>query len=304
MNEELEPVSASGTMTGALIASTPEQIVPRASFIAKQLAEIVRQTNASVMIGGRAHVKVEGWTTLLAMMQVQPEIEWSRPLLGADGEIAYEARVALIHWPTSKRVGSAEAEASSLEPNASKSWGRAAYSVRSMAQTRAVGKAARLGFSWVMVLAGFDPTPLEEMPADGNGGAPEKAGKARTANQERGAAIIAGAKREPNPKTVARKENLLRLNRKSHAIIAELIKAQLVSNGADLQMTGEGGTWAREKLRRELMGDVAFDKTDVAHQEAWCAALEKMLNANRPPLTLGVDEPPLPEEPPAGFGGR
>ncbi|MBK8185727.1 MAG: hypothetical protein IPK63_23660 [Candidatus Competibacteraceae bacterium] len=33
-----------------------------------------------------------------------------------------------------------------------------------MAQTRATGKACRLAFSWIMSLAGYEPTPAEEMP--------------------------------------------------------------------------------------------------------------------------------------------
>jgi hypothetical protein len=37
------------------------------------------------------------------------------------------------------------------------------YQLNSMAQTRAAGKALRFVLSWVVVLAGFDPTPAEEM---------------------------------------------------------------------------------------------------------------------------------------------
>jgi len=41
--------------------------------------------------------------------------------------------------------------------------GRPRYQQRSMAITRATGKVCRLAFSWVMVLAGYSPTPAEEM---------------------------------------------------------------------------------------------------------------------------------------------
>ena len=33
-----------------------------------------------------------------------------------------------------------------------------------MAITRATGKAFRLNYSWIMALAGYEPTPAEEMP--------------------------------------------------------------------------------------------------------------------------------------------
>jgi hypothetical protein len=41
---------------------------------------------------------------------------------------------------------------------------RPRYARRSMAQTRATAKACRLAFSWIMALAGYQPTPAEEMP--------------------------------------------------------------------------------------------------------------------------------------------
>ena len=48
-----------------------------------------------------------------------------------------------------------------------KTWAsRARYARRSMALTRATAKASRLAFSWVMVLAGYEPTPSEEIPEE------------------------------------------------------------------------------------------------------------------------------------------
>ena len=40
------------------------------------------------------------------------------------------------------------------------------YALRSMAQTRATSKALRQPLGFVITLAGFDPTPAEEMPHD------------------------------------------------------------------------------------------------------------------------------------------
>ena len=44
-----------------------------------------------------------------------------------------------------------------------------AYQRRSMAQTRACAKALRNALAWVVVLAGYKPTPAEELPHQGNG---------------------------------------------------------------------------------------------------------------------------------------
>ena len=41
------------------------------------------------------------------------------------------------------------------------------FQIASMAQTRAVSKAFRLALSWVMTLAGYEPTPAEEMKSGG-----------------------------------------------------------------------------------------------------------------------------------------
>ncbi len=58
-------------------------------------------------------------------------------------------------------VGSAEAMCSRSETT----WAnRDDYALRSMAQTRATSKAMRQPLGFVMALAGFDPTPAEEMP--------------------------------------------------------------------------------------------------------------------------------------------
>lgn len=61
-------------------------------------------------------------------------------------------------------VGAAEAECRWSEATWST---RDSYALRSMAQTRATSKALRLPLSFVMVLAGFQSTPAEEIPAGG-----------------------------------------------------------------------------------------------------------------------------------------
>jgi hypothetical protein len=57
-------------------------------------------------------------------------------------------------------VGGASAECTLNEKNWS---GKDSFSLRSMAITRATGKAFRLSFAWIMQLAGFEPTPADEI---------------------------------------------------------------------------------------------------------------------------------------------
>jgi hypothetical protein len=76
----------------------------------------------------------------------------------------YEAIVELVRIRDGMVIGRASALCGMDE----KTWAsRPEYARRSMAVTRATGKAYRLGYSAIIKLAGFEPTPAEEMPVEG-----------------------------------------------------------------------------------------------------------------------------------------
>ena len=153
--QEYEIVEARAVSLGTIQAHGPAGIIEEASAIATQLAEIVKQRQLYSTIRGRRYVRVEGWTTLGAMLGVLPREVETHPI-----ENGYESVVELIRTTDGQVVGRGSAICTRDEPN----WGaRDAYAVRSMAITRATGKAFRLGFSWVMTLAGYESTPAEEM---------------------------------------------------------------------------------------------------------------------------------------------
>ena len=137
------------------IQMRPEEVIERASQIATQLAKIIKDRQLSTRIRDKDHVRVEGWTTLGAVLGVIP-----RERNTIRTEQGFESYVELIRTSDGVVVGGASAICSWAEPR----WSKADdYAVRSMAITRATGKAYRLGFSWIMVLAGYSPTPAEEM---------------------------------------------------------------------------------------------------------------------------------------------
>lgn len=139
-------------------SSETEGIVSKATEVANRLVDIVEKAKLYSMIKDKKYVKAEGWTAMCAMLGVFPETEYCRKI-ERDDEIAYEARILLRHI-SGALVGAGEAICSSKERN----WGgRDEYTVKSMAQTRATGKACRLSFSWIMAMAGYEPTPSEEM---------------------------------------------------------------------------------------------------------------------------------------------
>ena len=160
MTTELVPVDAPLVQLGTLQAHTPTQLVKGATQIADTLALLIRQKKLASIIQGREYVRVEGWTVLGALLGVIAREE--NVIEKDDG--TYLATVALVRMSDEVVVSRASAECGMDEPT----WAsRPKYARRSMALTRATGKASRLAFSWIMTMAGFEPTPLEEMPTEG-----------------------------------------------------------------------------------------------------------------------------------------
>jgi hypothetical protein len=144
-----------------LFTGNPAERMRQMQETAAILAEPVRARHV-VKIGSTEHVRVEGWTMLGALLGVHPYLVWSRVVLDPENQtLGWEARVE-ARTITGQTVGSAEAECLYTEKNWSD---RDDYALRSMAQTRATSKALRQPLGFVITLAGFDPTPAEEMPA-------------------------------------------------------------------------------------------------------------------------------------------
>jgi len=141
----------------------PIQVIRNATEIAKELKNIIQDAKLTQKISGRDFVKVEGWTSMLAMLGVNP-ILVSNNRIDREDEVAYEATVEL-----QSRDGNIIGRGEAICSNSERNWkNRDEYAIKSMAATRATGKAARLSFSWIMTLAGYDPTPAEEMPVYDN----------------------------------------------------------------------------------------------------------------------------------------
>jgi hypothetical protein len=139
--------------------SDPEIALERMSRIAGNLVEVVDDRKLYVKISGKKYLFVSAWTTLGGMLGVFPVVIWTRPNESGDGILArVEARTR-----AGEVIGAAEAECSRAEPR----WETSApYAIRSMASTRAISRALRGPLEQVVVLAGYEATAAEEMPAD------------------------------------------------------------------------------------------------------------------------------------------
>ena len=151
------PVPAAPVSLGMLQGVSPAALMAGASEMAGELARMIEAQRLWDPINGKKYVKVEGWTTLAVMMGVV-----AREVQTTEADGIYTAVVELVRMSDGACISRASAECGEEKP-----WNaRPRYARRSMAQTRATGKACRLAFSWVMSLAGYEPTPLEEMPPD------------------------------------------------------------------------------------------------------------------------------------------
>lgn len=158
MSEELAQYQAASEemRLGALRVQSPEAVIQRASEIASALADIIRKRGLALKIRDAEYVKVDGWIAMGAMLGVIPRERETKRL--DDG--SYEAAVDLVRAADGVVIGGASAVCGVDE----KRWAEMPeYARRSMALTRAAGKAFRLAFSWIIALAGYEPTPAEEI---------------------------------------------------------------------------------------------------------------------------------------------
>ena len=139
-------------------ATQPETTIELATRMATALADIVEQKKLYTTISGKRFPQVEAWMTIARMDNVVAR-EAEPPIRHDDG--SYEAFVELIRLSDGLVVGRGSALCGT---KGDRPWdGRAEPQRRSMAVTRATSRAFRQQYSWIMALAGYEPTPAEEM---------------------------------------------------------------------------------------------------------------------------------------------
>ena len=141
----------------------PREIAAQATEQAKTLMEIVRSQRLYTTVGGKDYMHAEAWETIGAFNRTHAATEYVRPIVENDETIGYEAKVNIVK--DGEIVGSGIAVCGLQGEFVTK--GKTGFAQRraamSAAQTWATSKAYRMNFSWVAVLAGFQPTPAEEM---------------------------------------------------------------------------------------------------------------------------------------------
>jgi hypothetical protein len=153
---EIVPAAGGGTAAQMIFKTDdPMEIMQRTAEVAVALKEFVKSQGLTSVISGRDYLLVEAWQMLGMMLGVTPGKVCTQPV-----ENGWESVVEL-HDRNGRVVGAGEAECLATE----KTWkSREDYARKSMAQTRAVGKAFRNTFGFIAKAAGYEATPAEEMP--------------------------------------------------------------------------------------------------------------------------------------------
>jgi hypothetical protein len=157
----------------------PQEMLDAARGVAEVLVKLVRERNLAQKFGKKEHLFVEAWQTVGHFYGVTGKIvsveDWTDETTGEQG---FKAQAHAIHVSTGRVVSEAWAICLNNEdnwssrpkyeyPNGVKTQVGSVlvprFQLMSMAQTRALSKVLRNVFAFVVVLAGFDPTPAEEM---------------------------------------------------------------------------------------------------------------------------------------------
>lgn len=127
------------------------------TVFSQEVKRFIHDNKLWTNVQGRPYVNVEGWQFMGGMMGITANIS-ALEELSNEKEVKYRAVAELRRGDV--LVSSGVAICSNKEPGKTNF---AEFAVASMAQTRAIGKAYRIYLGWIMKMAGFESTPLEEM---------------------------------------------------------------------------------------------------------------------------------------------
>jgi len=141
------------------LAQAPEVVLQEAQRAASALQRVVAGKKKPVIFRGEQYLEFEDWQTVAKFYGFCARTLEAEPveIFGVKGA---KARAEVVDLRTGQVIGGAEAYCMRDEEN----WqGKPWFQLASMAQTRAGAKALRNVLAWVVVLAGYRPTPAEEI---------------------------------------------------------------------------------------------------------------------------------------------
>lgn len=141
------------------IQRPPAKVLEEAGQAAKALQHVIDNKAKPVKFNGETYLEFEDWQTVGRFYGITARVRDTK-FVQYDKVSGFEASADALLVNTGQVISSADAMCLNDEPNWSK---KPMFQLRSMAQTRACAKSLRNVLAWVVVLAGYKPTPAEEM---------------------------------------------------------------------------------------------------------------------------------------------
>jgi hypothetical protein len=146
-------------MSDIIIYTNPSEQFQNADALVTEMHK--RAKHLILDIRGKQYPTVNYYTALGWACGLTAREESVTKLETLDGSIEYEALISIRRVSDGTEITRGSAIASS---NENAPWARAAFSIRSMAITRAVGKSYRLYLSVIPIMAKIESCSAEEMP--------------------------------------------------------------------------------------------------------------------------------------------
>lgn len=171
MNQKKSSTLATKGQEGSVMQPTampaemfaPGVVVDQATEAAKALQRVLDGKKKKVIVNGERYLEFEDWQTLGRFYGVTVGATETTEIWREGKLLGFSAKA--IAWQQGDQVSAAEASCLRDERN----WtDKPEFQLKSMAQTRACAKALRNVLAWVAVLAGYKPTPAEEMTGNEN----------------------------------------------------------------------------------------------------------------------------------------
>jgi len=171
-----------GQVVDIAVYRAPEVVLEEARKAAVALNDVISKKKDPVMMNGQQYLEYEDWQTVARFYHITAKVEKTDYV--QYGSVRGFSASAVALRSDGAEISRAEADCLSDEPKWSKKakyeWRDKAdgsgrervqvgeedvplFQLKSMAQTRACAKALRNVLAWVVVLAGYRPTPAEEL---------------------------------------------------------------------------------------------------------------------------------------------
>lgn len=141
------------------VARPPEVVLEEARKAAAALKHVIDNKKKKLIFNGKTYLEYEDWQTVGRFYGVTARVREVKHVQYGDVQ-GFEAFAEAVLVGSGQVISAADSMCLNDETN----WSRKPlFQLRSMAQTRACAKALRNVLAWVVVLAGYQPTPAEEM---------------------------------------------------------------------------------------------------------------------------------------------